>query len=549
MRVLAVIPARGGSKGIPKKNIRLLSGKPLIAYSIENALSCEYLTDVYVSTDSEEIAYVVENYGAKVIMRTDELAGDNITLDPVIYDALVQAEHLNRCEYDYVVTMQPTSPLLKVDSLNKSFEMMFEKNYDCIISVVNKPHLSWREEGGELTPNYKTRLNRQQLPPNFLETGAFVISRRNIISPESRISGRIGVYAVSDQESIDIDDTNDWVLCETILNKKRILFRMDGYNSLGMGHVYNCITLAYSMMEHEVLLVIGKDSEEGIKKVKETNLPFRVIDTEEDIDSIIDEYRPDIWVNDRLNTEAEYIRMLKERIPRVITIEDLGTGTKYADAVINALYTDDDLQGRNVFNGWKYVCLRDEFQLEPVKPFSEQVKNVMLMFGGTDPGNYNKMLYDIILNISSRCPQVRFNFIVGIGYDVEKNGLVSVESKNVFVYPNVQCVTKFMREADIAITSQGRAIFEFAAIGVPAIVLSQNQREMSHSFASMRHGFINLGLGSEIQPEVIENTLNWLINTREVRRNMYDIMKKYPLREGIHRVKNIIIGDAFNSLN
>ncbi len=543
MEVLAVIPARGGSKGIPKKNIRLMNDKPLIAYAIENALNSDFIDDVVVSTDSTEISYIAEKYGAKTLMRDSKLAGDMVTLDPVIYDATLKMEKLKGCTYDYIITMQPTSPLLKLESLNTAIEQTINKKIDCMISTVNKPHLSWRSEGGKPIPNYVQRLNRQQLPANYLETGAFVISARSIVTETSRISGEISVFPITEREGIDIDTTEDWVICETILKRKRIVFCADGHVQLGMGHVYNCITMAYAMMEHEVLLLIGKNSIEGIKKIKETNLPYRIINDDKEIDQVIEEFKPDIWVNDRLDTTEEYILHLKERVPRVVSIEDLGNGAKYADAVINALYTDDDLKGYNIYNGWKYVCLREEFQLELPGEFSKKVKNVLLMFGGTDPSNYNEMLYNIILKLSSKYSDIKFNFVVGIGYDAEAHGVITDEEKNVFVYSNVQHVTRYMRDADIAITSQGRAIFEMAAMGIPAIVISQNQRETSHSFASMQHGFINLGLGTDIQPEVIENTLDWLINTEPVRRNMHELMMQYPLREGVSRVKNIILNN------
>lgn len=541
MKILAVIPARGGSKGIPKKNIRLMNGKPLIYYSIKNALQCDEISDVVVSTDSEEIAYVAKACGAEVIIRSSKLAEDNITLDPVVYDALIKYENAQGCIFDYVITMQPTSPLLKPISLKQAINKAVGYDYDCIISVINKPHLSWVEKDNIITPNYVERLNRQQLPPLYNETGAFVISKRGIVTKETRIGGMISVFPITEEEGIDIDSTNDWIVSEAILKKKRILFRADGYDSLGMGHIYNCITLAYAMIEHEVLLVVGSKSKQGIKKIKETNLPYVIINDDAEIENIIKTFQPDIWINDLLNTEEEYICYLKENVERVITIEDLGNGAFYADAVINALYTDEDIQGKNFYNGWKYVCLRDEFQIELPREFSETVTNIMLMFGGTDPSNYNKLLYDIILNIAYRYPGIRFNFIVGIGYDTEKNNLITVEEKNVYVYPNVQRVTKFMKEADLAITSQGRAVFEFAAMGVPAIVLSQNKREVSHSFANIQHGFINLGIGTDIQPDVIENTLNWIINTRTVRKNMYDIMLQFPLRKGLERVKKIIL--------
>lgn len=268
MKVLAIIPARGGSKGIPKKNIRLLSGKPLISYSILNALSCNIIDDVFVSTDSTEIADVAKNYGAETIERADGLSEDKVTLDPVIYDAVLRIEKLKGYTYDYVITMQPTSPLLKPQSLSTAFNEMLEKSFDCMISVVNKPHLARKLQEGKLEPAYSERLNRQELPPNYLETGAFVISKRSLLTPETRMAGALSVFPITDDEGIDIDDKNDWILSETLLNRKRIIFRVDGYASLGMGHIYNCITLAYSMIEHDVLIVIQEDSLEGIKKLK-----------------------------------------------------------------------------------------------------------------------------------------------------------------------------------------------------------------------------------------------------------------------------------------
>lgn len=540
--VLAVIPARGGSKGIPKKNIRLLNGKPLIFYVITTALSCEEIDDVYVSTDDGEIAEVARNYGAEVIIRNGELAEDHVTLDPVIYNALSVIEKQKRVSYDYVITLQPTSPLLTLGTLSSAIKTIIASDYDCMISVVNKPCLSWaRDENGGVMPNYIRRLNRQQLPPDYKETGAFIISKRQIVNETSRISGKVSIFEIPEAESVDIDDTNDWIVAENALKRKKIVFRVDGYDLLGMGHIYNCITLAYSLIEHDVLFVISSRSIEGIRKIKQTFFPYEVINDDSEIDRVVSGFRPDIWVNDCLDTAEDYIRHLKSMIPKVISIEDLGDGTRYADAVINALYTEDDLKGDNIFSGWRYVCLRDEFQLEIPIEFHDEVKTVLIMFGGTDPSNMTKMVYDIILSLADNYPDVRFVFITGIGYDCERNGIVTNEEKRTYIYPDVERVTKYMKEADLAIISQGRTIFEIAAMGIPSIVLSQNEREASHRFATMRHGFINLGVGSQIDPKLIGNTLHWLITTKVVRKSMHEMMIKYPLREGLERVKQIIL--------
>ena len=540
MRILALIPARGGSKGIPKKNLRLMNGKPLIAYAIENAKKSKYIKDVFVTTDSKEIEEVSKVYGAAVIKRDNELSSD---LDPVIYHAMLEAEKETGKFYDAVITLQPTSPLLNVDTLDSAIEYFISGNFETVISVVNKPHLAWGVKDSELVPLYSERKNRQELPPQYLETGAFVISKRKVVVPESRIGSKTSVYEISEVESIDIDDRNDWLLAENLLKRKKIIFRVEGYLKLGLGHIYNCLTLAFSMMEHDVLLVISKNSGEGIEKIKASNLPYRIIESDAEIDALINEFKPDIWVNDCLDTDEKYMRHLKSMIPRVISIEDLGSGIKEADAVINALY--DDVQQTNVYSGWEYVCLRDEFQIESPNIFNQEVRKVLIMFGGTDPANLNKTLYEIILKIIDKYKNIKFEFITGLGYKNKENGVVTREEKNIFVYPDVPRVTKYMRKADLAITSQGRTIFELAAMRIPSIVLSQNEREQTHFFAQMENGFLNLGVGAKVDSVLIENTLEWLVSTAIVRKNMYEIMGKYDLRKGLKRVKNIILGEDY----
>ena len=168
MKILAVIPARAGSKGIPNKNIRIIGGHPLIYYSIKNALNSNYVTDVIVTTDSEEVKIIAIQMGATVKWRDESLCGDTVTLDAVIADAVPEGE-----SWDYVVTMQPTSPTLHVETLDKAFAYTIDNDLDTVISVINAPHLSWGEKDGKKVPNYTERLNRQYLPPCYMETGAF----------------------------------------------------------------------------------------------------------------------------------------------------------------------------------------------------------------------------------------------------------------------------------------------------------------------------------------------------------------------------------------
>lgn len=542
MRILAVIPARAGSKGIPRKNIRLLAGKPLIYYSIRTARHCSAIMDIVLTTDSVEIADLAQQYGADIVFRSPELATDEATLDPVVYHAVREMEERKGTAYDVVITLQPTTPLLCAETLAKGLEYFCTGVWDTVLSVVNKPRLFWEKQGDEMVPLYRQRRNRQNLRPQYLETGAFLITRRAFVTEGSRIGRRVSVFETSEDESIELRTPNDWILSEHRIGRKRIVFRADGHTKLGMGHIYNCLTMAYSlMMEHDVLLVLHERSHEGLKKVQESFLPYIVIRDDAEIDRVIEDYQPDIWVNDCLNTDEEYILHLKERIPRVVTIEDLGTGSEVADAAVNALYIEAG-RADHVYSGYEYVCLREEFQIEQPRAFSEEVRSVIIMFGGTDPANLNQKIYRSLLEYAPCHPEIRFSFITGVGYDYEAHGVVTREDCNIFVHPNVPRVSKYMKEADLAITSQGRAIFELAAMGVPAIVLSQNRREQTHRFAQMANGFINLGMGEEVEQSMIENTLDWLIHTPSVRRNMHELLLQYPLREGVERVRDIILG-------
>lgn len=543
MKLLVIIPARGGSKGIPKKNIRMMNGKPLISYAIQTALASSHSPDVYVSTDSDEIADVSSNFGAKILRRDASLAQDMVTLDPVIYDVLLKAEKENSCTYDVIITMQPTSPLTTVQTLDSAIKKFIDKKYNTLVSVVNKPHLSWTEKDGKVIPTYEKRLNRQQLPKNYLETGAFVITDRKSISQDSRFGTNVGVFEVPEKESVDIDDASDWIVSEALLKRKKIILRADGYVKLGMGHIYNCITLAHSLIEHDVLFITREDCKLGLEKIKSSFFHYKTIKNEEDLFRIIDEYKPDVFVNDCLNTDSEYILKLKQVVPRVVTIEDLGNGAYKADATINALYDAPEDATSKFYSGYKFTCLRDEFLIVKPKNYSEEVKNVVVLFGGTDPSNLNEKTYKAAIELHNKYSNIAFNFITGIGYDYKSHGVITDSDKNIFVYPNVPVVTKYTKSADVAITSQGRTIYELASMGIPSIVLSQNPREMTHTFANMKYGFLNLGLGLEVDVNTIENTLSWLIDTPAVRKNMHELMLQCDLRKGLDRVKKIILGE------
>ena len=540
MNIVVIIPARGGSKGIPRKNVRLMCGKPLISYSIENAMNSSFHLDVVVTTDDEEITRIAELSGAKVIQRPYELATDHITLDSVIHHALVEMEKGNDVAYDYVVTMQPTSPLLKTATLDDAIKQFSESNFDTVISGINRPHLSWTEKDGEIVPLYEERLNRQYLPKNLLETGAFVITKREFVTEQSRFGPNVSIYEVSENESIDIDSPQDWWVAEKELSKKSILIRTDGYAEIGLGHIYRCLLLANNFIEHDVRFVLSSKSDTGLKKIQESHFNYHIIEENNQIDKLIRDYQCDILINDILDTTEDYIKYCKGLGVRVVNFEDLGDGAIHADAVINDLYEKKN-NYENHYWGSDYYCIRDEFLLAKPAGFNEEVQEVLIIFGGTDPCNLTNRIFNVLKSIPSS--RIHYTFILGMGYKYSDELMAAAYDSDLHIdiIRDVKRMTEYMGKADLALSSQGRTMLELASMTVPTILLAQNEREQHHEFGYLKNGFINLGLGNQVEDRTIKETLLWLINSPQIRKQMKEQMLKNDLKHGIQRVIDLIL--------
>ncbi len=544
MKTLIVIPARGGSKRIPRKNVRIMCGKPLIGYSIENAKSLKETmdVDVAVSTDDEELAGIVEKRGVEVIKRPAELATDRVTLDPVIHHAVGYMEALKGKQYDTVITMQATSPTLKAETVKRAIEFFEQSEWDTVISAMNKPHLSWGIQDGVITKNYEKRLNSQELPANYIETGGFLITRRACVSEHSRIGEKVNIFEIPEDEAMDIDTYSDWVLCENILRRKKIVFRTVGKMQLGMGHVYRCLTLAYKLTGHELLFVADMESDLGIARIREANFPIRAVKDEAEFEALLQEVQPDILVNDILDTSVSYMTMVSKYCKRVVNFEDVGEGAKYADAVINALYEKREMLP-NEYYGSKYFCIRDEFLEEEPKEFSKEVENILVIFGGADPSNLTGRLYEICKVLHPKMPKVNFHFLLGFAYP-HKDAILTDEENRIYIHVDVKRVSAYMNKMDLAITSQGRTVYELASMGVPSIVMAQNEREAEHVFAGIQNGFINLGLGKKLDALTIISTIRWLIATPNVRKEMRKLQLSKDFSKGQDRVIRLILNDT-----
>ncbi|MCS4448438.1 acylneuraminate cytidylyltransferase family protein [Clostridium botulinum] len=221
-KIAVCIPARGGSKGIPRKNVRLLAGKPLITYVIDELKKSSIIDYILITTDDEEIKFIAKKKDISVIDRPSNLADDKTPLDPVVYHAVRTLESNIKKDLDIIITVQPTSPLLKAKTVEAGIRKIVDENVDTVISVVDDRHLAWTtNKDGKYVPKYEKRMNRQYLPSEFRETGAIFATRREFISENSRMGKNIDLIEVSRHESIDIDSYSDWWVAERLLKRKK----------------------------------------------------------------------------------------------------------------------------------------------------------------------------------------------------------------------------------------------------------------------------------------------------------------------------------------
>ncbi len=282
-KIVAFIPVRGGSKSIPLKNIKIMAGKPLVYWAIKAANECKYIDKIYVSTDSEKISYVVNTFGfekAEVIQRSEKVSTDTASTESVML------EFAENYDFDDVILIQATSPLLSSDDLSGGIKLYTQDNTDSVLSVVRQKRFIWNiNDDGIGTPlNYDclSRPRRQEFDGFLVENGAFYItSKERLLKTKCRISGITKPYEMDSSTYFEIDEPSDWLIIEQQLkerllrNKNEIIpqikmFLMDCDGVLTDGGMY------YSENGDELKRFNTTDGM-GIKLLKETGVIVGII--------------------------------------------------------------------------------------------------------------------------------------------------------------------------------------------------------------------------------------------------------------------------------
>lgn len=220
-KIVALVPLRGGSKSIQKKNIKIIAGKPLCAWVIEQALKVKEIDEIYVSTDDKEITEIVTSIDTriKIVDRPAEFATDTASTESVMlhFSSIV--------EFDLLITIQATSPLTQASDFQKGINLIFSAQFDSILTGTRLKRFFWEkvdEIAHPINYNYKKRPRRQEFKGTLMENGAFYITKKNILTTDKcRLGGKIGFLELPKENAVEIDEPGDWDIIESLLWKNQ----------------------------------------------------------------------------------------------------------------------------------------------------------------------------------------------------------------------------------------------------------------------------------------------------------------------------------------
>lgn len=290
MEILAIIPARGGSKSIPRKNIRLLAGHPLIAHTIIQARQSCLVNRVAVSTDDPEIAQVAEQYGAEVIWRPAEISGDRASSESALLHALQHLQDIEDYSPDLLVFLQCTSPLTRAADIDGTIQALLDQQADTALAVTPFHYFLWKPvaEGGAEGINHDKRVRplRQEREPQYLETGAVYVMRvSGFLQARHRFFGKTAFYITPLERRLEIDDPVDFAIAEALLADQR---RQEQVAALP--NPVQALVFDFDGVFTDNRVLVFQDGQEavlcdrgdgwGIDQLKIINLPMLVLSTE-----------------------------------------------------------------------------------------------------------------------------------------------------------------------------------------------------------------------------------------------------------------------------
>lgn len=512
----------------PDDLVKRLNGKPLLQHTFDCAAGWVGKERVWVLTDSEEVEVMARRYGVQTIRD----AAFNLRTPQTLMKARWQFRPLLRNSRD-LVALWPYTPGLKPELLASALHQHRQHQSALTVSVQQNRHRLFQP----FMRSWHQALNETG-QMHWQEVRGFMILP---LKPLPHLKDLTVVPFEVPTTLREIQSYADWWVCERQMRRKRIVFRVIGNREVGMGHIYRALTLAHAIVDHEVLFICRPDDEAAVNKIAGLDYPVHVIEGGKVIQQLL-ELKPNLVINDCLDTEESEIRRLRSAGVRVINFEDLGAGAREADWVINELYEVPLQQGKHILWGTDYAFLREEFSAAVPKDFSDRPTRLLVTFGGTDPGNLTLRVLQAVMPVCLR-HQLHTDIVVGEGYSrlPQLQAFLNGCPSEAYTFTNATgVISRFMERCDLAICGNGRTVHELAHMHVPAIVISHHEREATHPFSRPENGFVHLGLFTQETAARIADELERLLLDADRRRQLWQNTRQFDFVANRQRILQLI---------
>jgi spore coat polysaccharide biosynthesis predicted glycosyltransferase SpsG/CMP-N-acetylneuraminic acid synthetase len=528
LRVLAVVPARGGTDTVPYLNIKRLGDKSLLAHTLEAAQEAPTLDRVVVSTDDPAVAAVAARYEAAApFLRPRALAADLPSLKPVIRHAVTEMEK-DGGHWDVIVVLQATTPFRDSWAIEEAIDRLVGGDFDAVVSVTEDKTLNWRAEDGQLVPLFAREGRREDQPPLYKENGAVVVLRRAVLDGDTRFGDKVGYLVLDKRAGFTVHDLEDFWMAERLLRQPRILFRVEGRAEYGLGHVYRSLAIAEAIRENsraDIAFLMPIEDAEGARVVSLHGYPLRLA-AQDRLAVVLDQIRdfgPDILVNDMRLLDAEYLRELSHlgatTVNLVDTPDDLEATEHYEQVIVSVMAQQRETP-EGFYSGPAYAILREQFRGRE-KVLREEPRLVLLSFGGSDPQGLTLKAARALQDLPAAVDVVA---VAGPAFPFrrEYEALASsLRRKIPLINEAGGHIAELMLEADVVVGSGGMSVYEIAALGTPGLVMGQNAREDKRMREFAAHGTIEyLGLGTEVEEARLAEAVRGLLADAGRRREM-----------------------------
>lgn len=506
-----VIPAIKKNAVIPDQLVKKLAGVTLIERALNIAKACARGQDIIVLTDSEEIGLICDRNGARHVL--------NRSLRFHTWDIVAEMRELLLAlavEYCNCLVLRASCPLLTWVDLEAAYKHFCATNADILLTVKSVHQRLWKTSQN-LLESILADAGTSPAPEYVVETRALLVLKLDIFARQSGARLRVMPWFLKDR-GLEILDYQDWWICERLLERRHVVFVVAGHPAIGLGHVYRALMLAHEITAHQITFVCTRESDLAAESIASRDYHVLRQGNEPLWQTVLNQ-RPDLVINDFLNTDAAYMSHLAGSC-RLVNFEDEGSGARLANLVINALY-DHCGDYPRVRCGPAYFCLRDEFLHARRNLLRGQARVLLITFGGTDQRNMSLRTLNIVAPICLAYG-IAIRIVTGPGYahgEILEKRLAQLGNPLITFTAATNIMSRMMEGADLAICSAGRTVYELAHMRVPGIVLATHEREARHTFARPRNGFVFAGLMDAITDLRLRNL--FLAMLKQKRRAWY----------------------------